>query len=165
MTIEHNILRSETAHTGLTLRTATWDDQDNLRCWKNSQRNFFFYTDIISPEQQSEWFSGYLRRQNDFIFIVIVQDEEIGCIGVRLLEREWDVYNVILGKSEYGRKGFMSQALDVVLRFAYAKQSCPIRLNVLKINPAVLWYQKNGFVTLSEGDKHYVMQHNHKVLA
>lgn len=165
MTIESIKLISETSYIGLSLRTATWSDQDSLRFWKNSQRSFFFHNEIISPEQQFEWFGGYLSRPNDFMFIVHMQDVAIGCIGVRFLEQEWDVYNAILGNSEYGKKGFMRQGLDLVLRFAYAKQSCSIRLKVLKINPAVSWYQKNGFVILSEGDGYFVMQHNRAVFA
>lgn len=165
MTTKHFELRSETSYMSLALRTASWDDQNNLRDWKNSQRNFFFHTDIISSEQQSEWFNGYLCRPNDFMFIVLVQDVEIGCMGIRLLESEWDVYNVIIGKSEYSKKGYMSQSLDLMLRFAYERQFCHVRLKVLKINPAVTWYQNNGFVILSEGDDHYVMQHSHAMLA
>lgn len=160
MTKENLNLKHSLHDNEVNLITATLEDQDDLRIWKNSQRNFFFHTAIITPEQQNEWFKGYLNRCHDYMFMVFVEKIKIGCLAVRLLEQEWDIYNVILGKTDYGKKGYMSQALALVLRFAYEKEPCPIRLKVLKKNPAVSWYQKNGFQIISEGEDFYSMQHN-----
>lgn len=164
MAIENISLFSEGSHAVLTLRTAQQADMDSLREWKNSKRQFFFHTDLISPKQQNEWYERYMARPHDYMFVVVVGGQEIGCLGIRLQEGEWDVYNVILGNPSYENKGFMSRALNLMLRFAYGKQSFPIRLKVLKKNPAVAWYQKNAFSIISEGDHYFVMQYENRLL-
>ena len=135
------------------LRTANEADLENLRHWKNENREFFFFKNEIMPEQQFEWFNAYQCRSEDFMFLVIVDGEAVGCMGIRLINDSWDVYNVILGLKQFGGNGLMSRALQSMLHFAESRHSNQIALKVLKQNPAVSWYKKNGFfVTLEEKD-------------
>jgi len=76
-------------------------------------------------------------------------------MGIRLLNSEWDIYNVILGDTTYGRKGHMGRAIATMIQMALQQRDLPITLKVLKHNPAVSWYLKNGFVSLFEADDHY----------
>jgi RimJ/RimL family protein N-acetyltransferase len=78
-------------------------------------------------------------------------------MGIRVLESAWDVYNVILGLPDHGGKGLMGKSLQTMLRFALSLHAMPITLEVLRNNPAVAWYQKNGFVITSEQRDHYCM--------
>lgn len=143
----------------LSLRSTNENDLDNLRQWKNGQREFFFFKGEISPEQQHEWFRAYQKRPEDYMFIVLVEETAIGCTGIRLLDDSWDVYNVILGSAEHGEKGLMSKALQAMLRFAASRRPNPITVQVLKHNPAVGWYKKNGFVITSEQPDHFCMSY------
>jgi RimJ/RimL family protein N-acetyltransferase len=141
------------------LRTMGEDDIELLRDWKNEHRQFFFHKDIISREQQQGWFGRFEQARDDHMFVVMVEGRKIGCMGVRLLEGGVDVYNVILGVKGYGRKGIMSAALNGVCaygRFLYPGR--PVQLRVLTDNPAVPWYEKNGFQIIARRDDHLVME-------
>jgi RimJ/RimL family protein N-acetyltransferase len=137
------------------LRTANKEDLNNLRKWKNEHRDFFFFKGIITPEQQREWFRNYQSSPENYMFIVTEGGKAFGCMGIRLIDSAWDVYNVILGSPKHGGKGLMSKAFQAMLRFALLRHPLPITIQVLKHNPAMAWYQKNGFVITSEQPDHY----------
>ena len=133
-------------------------DLSNLRQWKNDNREAFFYKDEISPEQQYEWFCAYQERHDDYMFIVLVNDIGIGCIGARLIDNEWDIYNVIL-HHKYRRKGLMSKALKELIYVVHLYKLIPITVKVLKNNSTVNWYKKNEFVITSKQSDHYCMSY------
>ncbi len=144
------------------LKTSDQEDLLNLRQWKNSQCEYFFYQDVISLKQQQNWFYSYLNRADDFMFIVMVGQVPIGCMGIRYIDSEWDIYNVILGIDDFGKKGIMSKAFQSLLDFANATKQSPLTLKVLKHNPAVAWYQKNGFEIESDMSSYYRMIYRSK---
>lgn len=150
-------INNNTSEKTMQIRSANNDDLSNLRKWKNAQREFFFYKEEISAEKQIEWFSAYQNRLEDYIFMVIVNEKPIGCMGIRLIDEVWDIYNVILGIEEFGGKGYMSSAFKEMLGFALGHHQVPITLQVLKHNPAVSWYQKKGFVITSEQPDYFCM--------
>lgn len=147
------------------LRSITDADQENLRTWKNKHRTSFFYQEIITPEQQKEWFRKYLGRQNDYMFIV---EEEpmgenaekercpVGCLAFRLEDDSTiDLYNIIRGRESVNVT--MKDAMHLMLN--YIKTYFPdkrIKCDVLKDNPAVLWYKKCGFAIWEEKE-YYIM--------
>lgn len=142
------------------LRSANAGDLASLRHWKNQRREFFFHKEEISPEQQDQWFEAYQARPDDFMFMVVVGEEPAGCMGIRLVDGDtWDVYNVILGVSELRGSGLMSSALQALLRFAGSHHPVRIALKVLKGNPAMDWYRKNGFVIAAEHSDHFSMSY------
>ena len=139
------------------LRTVSDVDLENLRQWKNEQHQFFFHKDEISPQQQSNWYAAHQRRPYDFMFMTVLDGQSFGCMGIRWLENVWDIYNVILGRSEFGSRGLMSKAFKIMMAHALSIKASPITLQVLKLNPAVDWYLKNGFVITAECVEHYSM--------
>jgi len=141
------------------LRAANEGDLSNLRHWKNEQREFFFFKNEIMPEQQYEWFRAYQKRPEDFMFMVMAAEDAVGCMGIRLVDNLWDVYNVILGSKQFGGKGLMSRALQAMLCFAASRHNNQIALKVLKQSPAVDWYKKNGFFVTSEEKDFYSMSY------
>lgn len=141
----------------LQIRSANIEDLANLRKWKNAHREYFFFKGEISEDKQAEWFIAYKNRPEDYMFIVLVNQIPIGCMGIRLVGEVWDVYNVILGLEEYGGKGYMSCAFHEMLNFANGCLQIPITLQVLKNNPAIMWYRKNGFNITSEESEYFCM--------
>jgi RimJ/RimL family protein N-acetyltransferase len=141
----------------ITLRAITEGDLENLRVWKNTHRFAFFYQEIITPEQQQEWFQNYLTRAHDYMFIVECADESIGCMGFRLIEQYADIYNVIRARADLG-KGAMSQALRLLCSFIAADFTRDIRARVLLTNPARVWYRKNAFAEMASHDTYIEMQ-------
>lgn len=136
------------------LRAIEERDQSNLRAWKNENRRFFFYQEIISEAMQREWFSKYQQRDQDYMFIVSAEGTDIGCMGVRLLEGTWDIYNVILGNVRFAKKGYMRQSFHLLCSFALAVNPVRISAQVLNDNPALSWYCRNGFVVVARHSDH-----------
>lgn len=141
---ESFILKSE-LFPDIELQTSNESDCENLRNWKNANRFSFFYQEIITPEQQRDWFEAYLAREGDYMFIVTYQNRPVGCMGFRMIDREADIYNVILGCREKANQGLMSKAFKLMLSFVYSSFTHAIRLKVLSSNPAVEWYLNRGF--------------------
>jgi RimJ/RimL family protein N-acetyltransferase len=139
------------------LRMISIDDLPNLRQWKNDNCNAFFFKEKISLPQQCEWFFGYAQRPNDYMFMVLSDKIAIGCMGIRLIDNEWDLYNVILGLTKYKGKGIMSKALKELVDDAFILKPVPFTTKVLKDNPVINWYKKNGFEQLSEFQDHYLL--------
>lgn len=142
------------------LRTITEADLENLRQWKNANRFSFFFQDIIAPEQQAQWFRNYLQRPNDYMFIVTYAGQSIGCLGFRFIDNSVDVYNVIRGISDAGQRGSMSQALRLMCSYILSQSTAEIIAQVLLANPAITWYQKNGFDRHAEHPNYVVMKLN-----
>lgn len=150
----HFILRSDSADARL--RTIAASDCENLRTWKNAHRHAFFYQNLISPEEQMEWFRAYRERPDDHMFIVAAPSG-VGCMGFRLLEGKVDVYNVIRGVPGSGRRGEMRDALHLMCAYALSRYACEVGCRVLIDNPAVAWYERCGFVKRARRDTHYEM--------
>lgn|SRR3989338_6660350 len=138
----------------ITLRTIQKADCENLRMWKNSNRAAFFFQGIIIPEGQRQWFKQYLDRSDDYMFMVVYQNEDIGCMGFRLLDGQVDIYNVILGRREFGGKGLMGRAMMLMCGYINHSFQCRIRVKALCSNlSAIRWYKKNRFKKVDENDK------------
>lgn len=150
---------------GVSLRTAAATDSENLRTWKNANREFFFHKDVIHPEQQQAWFRGYLQRPEDWMFMVHFQspqerwEKPLGCMGFRRDQGgEADVYNVILGRPEFKGRGVMAAAFRLMCSFARQRLGAPVVARVLTSNPAIGWYLKQGFEVVAQEDRHYFIR-------
>lgn len=143
----------------VSVRSIVESDNENLRRWKNDHRGSFFFQAVISADDQKAWFRQYEQRDNDHMFVVEKNGEPVGCLGYRWLENgEADIYNVILGNKQFERQGVMSQALSLVTEHISKQSGATIGMKVLKSNPAVAWYRKNGFQIVSEQPDHYEMK-------
>lgn len=137
------------------------DDYDNefLVMLKNKNKQFFFYQKEISLAEQRNWFQGYLVRENDYMFVILVKEQYAGCMGIRLADNGWDIYNVMLGDITLKGSGVMSLAFQKMLTFACEKKKVFCSLKVLKINPAIQWYKKQGFKIVEEFDVYLIMKY------
>ncbi len=140
------------------LRTILPTDCENLRRWKNANRFSFFFQELITPQMQADWFRKYLERDDDWMFAVEYQGQPVGCMGFRLLESHADIYNVILGETEYGGQGLMGRALRIMCSYIWSNWTQDIQLKVLKTNPAVTWYKRNEFYEISARDNFFELK-------
>lgn len=149
----------------ISLTTIIDEDLELIRKWKNENRYAFFYDKIISSEEQKEWYKKYFERANDFILVIKLNKIKIGCIGFRLLEGNIDIYNVILGEKEYGGKGIMSRASQILYSYIIDNYNNNITLKVLaNNNTAINWYKKNGFFEVGKHDNFICLQLDFKKL-
>ena len=148
---------------GLELRSASVKDMEIIREWKNREQEYFFSKKIITQSEQENWYALYKQRKYDFMLMTVFERRSFGCMGIRwkLTQQagHWDIYNVILGLSEYGGRGLMGHAFASLLNYAIKLKSAPITLQVLKRNPAVRWYQRNGFVVSSTHCEYFSMMY------
>ena len=164
ITVKNKIV-SDSRHPDMRLRMIDISDIGELREWKNANKNSFFLRDDITPEQQGTWYANFRERENDFMFVVEqrVGDEwqKVGCMGFRLLPDEGcvDGYNIIRSRRFNGASFSMSDAFIAMLAYADAEYpDQPIRVKVLSGNPAVEWYERNGFATIDEKDGYKLME-------
>jgi len=143
------------------------NDIEDLRNWKNDNKNSFFLNNDITPKQQKKWYNNFIIREHDYMFIVEQKTEEdwtgIGCMGFRKIEAEGcvDGYNIIRAKKIEPASFTMSDAFQLMLAYAASSYpELPIRVKVLSGNPAVAWYQKNQFSIISEEKDYYLMEIN-----
>ena len=141
----------------LVLRSASQSDLEFLRKWKNEQKLFFFHQDEITANQQKQWYESFKQRPHDIMLITEYNQQIFGCMGIRWRENNWDIYNVILGLQEFGGRGLMGLAFSELLNLASSLKSAKISLQVLKKNPAVKWYQKQGFEIAKTHDSFFLM--------
>ena len=141
------------------LREAVEDDQETLLAWKNAHSHRFFHHEKISPAQQRRWFNNFLTRAEDHLFMVLIETLPIGCIGIRLLDDHWDLYNVIRGVHRLHSRGCMGTALHHVIEFAIQRKAMPVQLKVLANNPACDWYKDNQFSVIKTEKDYIVMQY------
>lgn len=108
------------------LRLLEEKDLELTRSWRNQEhiRRWFFNQDLITPDQQQNWYAGYKDRDDDFIFIIedkSLQNDPVGQISIYHID--WASL-----RGEYGRlmigdprghgKGLAKEATRLVLQLA-----------------------------------------------
>ncbi len=144
------------------LRAINRTDIENLRLWKNFNKQYFFHEEDISVNQQIEWYEGFKFRDDDNMFVVeeIVKGSKrsVGCMGYRVKNAVVDVYNIMRGQSSKDNKFSMSQAFLLMIAHASERERLPVTCTVLKNNPALSWYAINGFKTISDQGDSVLLQ-------
>lgn len=149
------IIRSDFV-SGMHLREIVKSDNENLRLWKNLNKNSFFLQTEITPEMQEKWFEGY--EKNDEKILIAVEetaagDNDIGCVAYRNIgEKRIDLFNIMRGKPSRGSASIKS-AMQILMEYLikhYAGHEYSAK--VLRTNPALEWYRKCGFEVQMEMD-------------
>ena len=126
-------------------------DIEEIRLWKNNHSNYFFNSIEISVKEQREWFNKiYLVDKNNFIFIIYYKNEKIGCIGFRISENAWDIYNVMNISSNFKGVGIMHTSLKELIKFIKMKKNLDFKAKVLNSNQNLNWYLKNNFKVIDK---------------
>jgi RimJ/RimL family protein N-acetyltransferase len=107
-----------------------------------------------SEKQYKKWFKEDLEKENqdEFLFLIrtLANDEAIGFIeldGVHWSHGDSFV-GIGIGEREYWSKGYGTDAMNVILRFAFDELNLyRVSLNVFEYNQrAIRSYEKVGFV-------------------
>lgn len=123
------------------LRLIRENDIEDLRCWKNNYSQFFFDKKKITKANQKIWFDRYSKNPHNKMYILSLNEKNIGCMGIYDRKDHYELYNVITGDLSFRSTGLLSAALQELLKSLDKK----IFVKVLDINPAIVWYEKNGF--------------------
>jgi len=156
--INKNCIKIISQENNLVLESISIKDIELLRRWKNKNRRYFFHKEIIKKSGQKRWYDKYFQLKNDYIFMVLYKGLRIGCIGYREICSIIDIYNVILGRMEYGKKGLMGKALLLLCSYLMDNINDVITAKVLKNNPAIKWYKKNNFIIKEKEEDYLLLQ-------
>ena len=84
---------------GVKLEQLRQDKIELVRKWRNSDKikKYMEYRDYISPEMQQKWFKKISNTTNDFFFIIIENNREVGLVNIKNVEwskrtGEWGVF-------------------------------------------------------------------------
>jgi ribosomal protein S18 acetylase RimI-like enzyme len=88
-------------------------------------------------------------------FILQLSGEDVGCLSYRESETEVRLARIFI-LPQYQNRGFGTQIIREIMAEANCK-GLPIRLTVLRVNPARLLYERLGFNVVGENKTHYTM--------
>lgn len=88
--------------------------------------------------------------------VIVLEGQDIGVIAVERKETEIFLAKIYL-LPEYQNRGIGTRLIEALLREAFG-QNLPVRLRVLKVNPARRLYERLGFKVIEEADTHYLME-------
>lgn len=93
--------------------TLAWRNRDEARVW-------FKTSDKISPASHQSWFENYLRKDDDYLFIVEASGRSVGqcaIYGIDLMSGSAEVGRFLAAPDE-GGKGYMGRSCALLVRFA-----------------------------------------------
>jgi ribosomal protein S18 acetylase RimI-like enzyme len=104
------------------------------------------------------WQERYFAARFDPTYsrIVVVVGEDVGVIAVEESAADVFLANIEI-LPEYQGRGLGAALVNGVIREAEARD-LPVRLQVLKINPARRLYERLGFVATGETEAHFLME-------
>jgi ribosomal protein S18 acetylase RimI-like enzyme len=137
------------------LRAATPEDAEFLfQLQKATMREYV--------EQTWSWDEKWQRAHFQEKFdptknqIVVLDDRDIGVIAAERRGDEVFLTSIYI-LPEYQRRGIGTLLIKSVLDRAFQK-GLPVRLRVLKVNPARRLYERLGFSVVEEANTHYLMK-------
>lgn len=121
-----------------------------MRELRNENREWFISREVITPNQQSEWYNNYLIKENDFMFSVYYKHTDIwvGTIGLyNIIDSEAELGRIIVNSKLANEKGLGLDATICACKIAFNKLNISkIKLEVFSNNfSAIKTYQKAGF--------------------
>lgn len=143
-------------------RVTTPAEAEILRTIRNKCREYMTRnTDLITPEQQQEWFKTAYKKYELYIVYAVEHGVAVVDAGFGVIHKNEGEFLLTGGLiPEYRDKG-----LGKIL-FKYLVDQChksvPIRLEVLKSNTrAFKTYEGLSFVITGENDKLYTMEYKY----
>lgn len=127
--------------------TLAWRNQDHIRKW-------FFYSDVIAPEQHRLWWERYRDRDDDFVFVIEETETlrrpvgQVSIYNVDWERRRAEFGRLMIGDREASGNGLARLATERLVNEALGPWGlAEVYLEVLSNNaPALAIYRKCGFV-------------------
>ncbi|MHB8648392.1 MAG: GNAT family N-acetyltransferase [Thermomicrobiales bacterium] len=140
------------------LRQATWADYGFLyRLHVAAMRDLVTRVWGWDDAWQEEYFADHFNPAHSRI--VVMDGKDVGVVAV-----EWDATEAFLTNIEilpaYQGRGLGTALVTEIIAEAKARH-LPVRLQVLKINPARRLYERLGFIVTGETATHFLMTKAH----
>lgn len=126
---------------GISLRSISKLDIENLRLWRNKNRQKLSFSEFISEREQQEWFEKYLADPNSYLFMVEKTPyDSLGCMGFRLAHDMAEYWNLMVNPDATDPKA-MGNASRLMESYIFTEHTTSIGGYVLSSNEAVaLWH-------------------------
>jgi ribosomal protein S18 acetylase RimI-like enzyme len=105
---------------------------------------------------QQEYFKNKFSPEK--LKIIVVNEKDIGVLST-FNNIDGLFIDLIEILPEYQCKGVGTAVLKDIINDAKHKK-CIIKLQVLKVNPAINFYERLGFVSISETNTHFIMEYS-----
>jgi len=108
----------------------------------------------LTEDQEEKWFNYVQDSEQDIVFAILQKDTglHIGNCGLNRIDHQNGTceLGIVIGKKDYWNRGFGSDAVDTLVKFALYDLNIPsVRLNVYNYNHrAIKAYKKCGFKLL-----------------
>jgi ribosomal protein S18 acetylase RimI-like enzyme len=140
------------------IRPAMDQDQETLRRWKNSSKQFFHFQEEITPEMQTQWFNKFRTMPDRQMYVCLDGANAIAaCVGFKAHQpiggthNILELFNLMALNPKYSAIGLTSAFYKTLVDFFALQSIQGICLEVLNSNKnAQLWYLKQGFVKYGE---------------
>jgi diamine N-acetyltransferase len=111
----------------ITLRLLEAADLPLTRSWRNQDyiRKWFVNSNVISEDQHSAWFQGYMELDNDFVFVILAKDLDNTPVGqISLYGIDWHAQTAEYGRLMIGNlaahgKGYAKRATRLILKIGF----------------------------------------------
>lgn len=123
-------------------KTLSWRNREDARVW-------FKTSSQLTLEQHQAWFHRYLKKDDDFLFVVEVGGELVGQASI--YDIQWSGACAEIGRflvePNSSGKGYIGGACEVLIQFCAETLNLKyIFLEVIDTNDrAIRLYQRNGF--------------------
>lgn len=141
------------AYGSVDLCPMTAEDAERQRILRNQNRQWFCFSGEITPEEQGQWFSDYLKRENDYMFSVWIKPENhwIGTVSLYDIDPVGgfaEFGRLLIDRVTAGRSGLGLEATLCACHIGWEQLGLSeIRLEVYEDNvPARRIYERAGFL-------------------
>lgn len=138
-------------HKFIQLRLLKEEDLRTTLDWRNNEeiRKWFKTVKIITSEEHRNWFHSYQSKDNDFVFIMEIDDKPIGQASIYNIdykEKSAEIGRFIIKPEEQG-KGYFKECIKAIFIICTEQLNLiNLRLEVLKNNTRALsTYVNFGF--------------------
>jgi GNAT superfamily N-acetyltransferase len=138
------------------LRRVTSDDYNRL--WKLKEQTMREYVEQTWGTWEAVPQEQHFRRSfsPDLLRVIVAEGRDVGLLHVERLPAEFFLANIQIQPGEQ-RRGLGSAVIQRVMEEARVA-GLPVRLQVLKVNPARRLYERLGFAVFEETATHFVMR-------
>lgn len=120
-----------------------------LRKLRNSNREWFFNKDFVTPEKQQEWYESISRTKKIRFYIIEIENQVVGSLSLTKTREGVEIGNILLDDTFRGQ-GIMTKVIQKLIK--NKKNKFYARILLENLNSQNL-FKRCGFVKTA-----YVME-------
>lgn len=136
----------------------TISDADYLWLWSLKRETMRTYVEQTWGKWDDDWQAERFRQnfRPDHVQVIVLDGHDAGLLHVVRSPEEIRLVNIQVSP-EFQNRGLGTEVMHALLAEA-RREKLPLRLQVLKVNPARRLYERIGFAVVAETETHYQMR-------